>query len=314
MKFLEREQILELCAPARAEPLARVAFDWFVILLAATLAWRISGVAAFLAALVLIGNRQHGLLVLMHEASHGRLWPTKNGNACIGELFCAWPLFIGLRDYRERHAAHHLYANSDLDPDFRGERFPRTRGELLRSILKDLCGGSALAQISAFARSKRAAGWRYRALQWGYYATLAAALTAFGLWKPFLLFWILPRFTWVNVALRLRAVADHAGTQHHRAPFDTRTLIPTFVDRLVWAPHSCSYHIGHHLYPKVPCFRLKRLHALLMDHPEFRRHAHITFGLRGLLREIPAKSSDIARLEAKGLDFTRTRPQRKALA
>jgi fatty acid desaturase len=74
------------------------------------------------------------------------------------------------------------------------------------------------------------------------------------------------------------------GNQH---PFDTRSVVPNWFDRLFIAPRNSSYHLGHHLYTGVPWFNLKRLHRELMKVDEIRARARVTHGFWRLLWEFP---------------------------
>ena len=44
---------------------------------------------------------------------------------------------------------------------------------------------------------------------------------------------------------------------------NTRTTIPRWWERLVFAPNYVNYHLEHHFMASVPCYRLKEMHALL---------------------------------------------------
>lgn len=315
LKFLSPDQILSLNKEAKYLPTLLILVDWAIIFSIAWLCSHFFSFYSYIAAVIVIGVRQHALMVMMHDAAHLSLAPSKKWNDFMGDAFCAWPFFISLRDYRRRHMAHHLFANSNDDPDFLRERFPRTRRELLSTLVRDALGLSALAQITKVFETRGQLPVSYRMRQVTYYAT-AAVVIGFGhLWRPFMLFWIVPRLTWVNIALRIRAVADHAGTQHLPRPYDVRSVEASVWDRLLWAPHHCSYHIGHHLYPRVPCFRLKGLHKKLMESPEFREHARVCRGFRGLWKDLPSNLDAVSGIETiTGLTFTQPLPEKHALA
>ena len=42
-----------------------------------------------------------------------------------------------------------------------------------------------------------------------YYVAAVAVLTYFGWWLEFLLFWVVPLVTWLQVILRIRSIAEH---------------------------------------------------------------------------------------------------------
>jgi len=68
----------------------------------------------------------------------------------------------------------------------------------------------------------------------------------------------------------------------------TRTIEPSWIDRLLFSSHGVTYHIEHHLFPSVPCSNLEQLHGVLMEDEQYRREAHITRGFGGMFRELMA--------------------------
>jgi fatty acid desaturase len=61
------------------------------------------------AGVAIIGGRQLGLSVLMHEAALWLLFKGQKANVRAGGWLCAWPLGADLKFYRRRHhLEHHL--------------------------------------------------------------------------------------------------------------------------------------------------------------------------------------------------------------
>ncbi|MBW3599736.1 MAG: fatty acid desaturase, partial [Planctomycetes bacterium] len=100
--------------------------------------------------------------------------------------------------------------------------------------------------------------------------------------------------TLMNLFNRLRATAEHVGAPWTHELNSTRTVVPTWLERLTIAPMNVSYHLEHHLFPSVPGPNLDKLHRLLMEDESFREHAHITRGYTGVVRELmtPKVSGD----------------------
>ena len=62
------------------------------------------------AAIVVIGARQFGLAVLMHEAAHWRLFRHAKVNDQVARWLCACPVgAVALALYRRRHHQHHRH-------------------------------------------------------------------------------------------------------------------------------------------------------------------------------------------------------------
>ena len=62
---------------------------------------------------MVIGTRQLGLAILMHDAAHGLLHPNRRINDVVGLWLCS----STLRDYRPYHLQHHRYVQQAEDPD-----------------------------------------------------------------------------------------------------------------------------------------------------------------------------------------------------
>jgi fatty acid desaturase len=302
---LTPETLKTLSKQNLAKSLSLVAFDWAVIAGTIALTQNFWSLPLYLLAVLVIGNRQHGLLILMHDSSHFRFSRNRKLNDFFGEFLTAWPLFIRMKAYREKHLAHHKNPNTEMDPDFREDRYPQTRKQILIKLLGDGLALNTLQQFEEIKRLKTETSTTYKTLRISFYLALAVALTVTGTWKPYLLFWIVPSFTWLKVVLRLRAISDHTGVQAKEKPFDTRTIVPTLMDRIFLAPHSCSFHVGHHIYAAVPCYNLGKLHKAIMSHPEMGPKVHISKGYVNMLMEFPWSQEDIATFEkTKGLNFT----------
>ena len=115
-------------------------------------------------------------------------------------------------------------------------------------------------------------------------------VTHFRLWPMFLLLWVVPILTWLKMIMRVRSIAEHFAVENDHACTQSRTTLPSFLERVFVAPRHVNFHLEHHLYPSVPFFRLPQLHAVLMKDPVFQSRAHITSTYRGVLRECVGSS------------------------
>ena len=90
-------------------------------------------------------------------------------------------------------------------------------------------------------------------------------LTALGHWPLYLLLWVLPLATWYQLASRVRDTDEHAMVGDAGDPLrNTRTIPAGLLERAFLAPYWVSYHLEHHLFVFVPCWRLRAVHALLL--------------------------------------------------
>lgn len=252
--------------------LALVAHAWAVILLAAlaAMAWPV----LLPLSVMIIGGRQLGLAILMHDAAHGALHPDPRVNDWVGEHLTGG----GLQKYRDYHLKHHKYAQQAEDPDLSlSAPFPITGRSLRRKILRDLTGQTYYKQRWAglVERLMRTRGrTRLQVLLQAlkdrrrFFLGLAVtlALTAplgYG-WAWFAL-WLVPQATWLPMITRLRNIAEHACVAANEPdPLrQARTTRAGLLARALLAPYYVNYHCEHHMFMYLPCYRLPEAHALL---------------------------------------------------
>jgi fatty acid desaturase len=241
-----------------------VAHAWAVIagamaLYAAWPSWLTLAVAV-----PVIGGRQLGLAVLMHEAAHWLLFPGHPANARVGAWLCANPVGGDLRAYRRRHHLHHRHTGGPEDPDLDLGAATRGRRRVFwLGVARDLSGLTACAWVL------RQRPWRTDAPPLRGVllanAVLFGALAAIGQWPLYLLLWLLPLATWYPLAARLRELAEHgrvggAGDTLRNA----RTTAAGWPARALLAPYWVNHHLEHHLLVFVPCWRLRDAHRLLL--------------------------------------------------
>lgn len=233
-------------------------------------------------AVMVIGARQLGLAILMHEAAHGLLHPNARLNAFLGQWLCAAPVGADLDRYRPYHLKHHRHAQQALDPDLiLSAAFPCSPASLRRKIIRDLTGQTFYRQrIAPLLRPRRAgataepAGDDPTAVIGArdLLAHLLANIFILGVFAAtghplgYVLFWLLPLATWFPLATRLRNIAEHAVTTDPDDPFrHARTTRAGVLERLLIAPYWVNYHCEHHLFMWMPCWSLPRAHRLLGD-------------------------------------------------
>src|SRR3989454_8205757 len=118
-----------------------IAIDWGVIGAALALVGRWPRPLTVVVALFLVGGRQLGLAVLMHEAVHRTLFRDRRWNDLVGNWLCAYPVWSDLYPYRPYHLQHHAKTWTEDDPDLQlATPFPVTRASMRRKIWRDLSG------------------------------------------------------------------------------------------------------------------------------------------------------------------------------
>jgi fatty acid desaturase len=93
----------------------------------------------------------------------------------------------------------------------------------------------------------------------------------------YIILWLVPLFTSFAFFMILRQIVQH-GNGGRGWLTNTRTFLVGACIRFSVFPMGQDYHLPHHLYATVPHYRLKRLHAALMDFPEYRDEAVVVEG------------------------------------
>lgn len=252
-----------------------------MVLSAAVAFW---SVPAATLAVVLIAPLQHALFVLAHDAAHYRLYRTRWLNDLVGRV--AGTLGgIPMCAYRVIHRLHHNHLYGPQDPDIALHGgYPRGRAYLAKKLAKDICGVTAWKTYSYFFGSPavniqtntvprplddtsvklREAARRDRWMVLGFHIGMPIAAIAVGWGIYYLVLWVLPLATGMQMILRLRAICEHGALTDFSSPLSAaRTHLPTPWQRFFLFPHHVNYHIEHHLYPAVPYYHLPKLHAAL---------------------------------------------------
>lgn len=230
----------------------------------------------FAASFLIIGSRQHGLAILAHDTAHGVFFENKRLNEFVGKYLFAAPYGGDMIAYRHYHLKHHRYAQSELDPDLPlSAKFPTTKASLMRKFARDVSGltflrlrlaswkmrksGKRMAGTEAFEKSSSAPFFITNAIIFGIFIMVGHP------WL-FLTLWLLPLWTWFFAVLRLRNIAEHGMTTNDDNPLThARTTHANVFERILFAPYWVNYHVEHHAYMYVPCYRLKALHKAMVE-------------------------------------------------
>lgn len=287
---LAPEELKSLSRPSGARASFALLADWAMIAATFALSILVPHPLVWAVCFVFISRQQLALAILMHDGAHRRLFRSFLVNDWLCQTFCAAPLFFSMYSYQKLHLKHHRAPLAADDPDISLiGGYPISKLSLARKLLRDATGVSYFKFIRYFiymARKPKAAPKKLEAdagpselksQSGGKPMPLAAvagsivlvnfamwaALHALGHGRYFLFFWYLPAITSLQVLLRIRGIAEHAGYQPGTDQSrNARTVRPSWQTFLC-APHNVNYHIEHHLYPSVPYFQLPLLHRKL---------------------------------------------------
>ncbi len=271
-----------------------IALDWALVGASFALVAVWPNPLTVVVAIAVIGARQLGFAILMHDAAHRILLRDRRWNDWVGNWLCAYPVYLDVHPYRTYHLKHHAKTWTAEDPDLPlATPFPVTRASLRRKICRDLSGRTGWKRLrytlkgdlgmspGLGQRSQNPGWWSFRGMVVTN-AILLGLLAAFGHPALYLL-WVAAWFTTYSLVTRIRSIAEHAMVPD---PTDelrqTRTTVTRWWERLLIAPNRVSYHLEHHLLMTVPHYHLPRLHRLLRERGAL-DDACVTRGYRAVL-------------------------------
>lgn len=222
---------------------------------------------------------------LVHESDHGTLFRNPRMNQAVGNV-CAFLLGYTRTGHRTAHMDHHLYLNTERDPDIIFSQPGASASSVLRGLLGDLFLLSALKRLLQYSQSDRGtysvSPWRR--LTPGYFLGMArlmvpvcvAQLLLLGLYTAaggrwaYLLLHVGPIMTLYPLQIRVRSIAEHAfeagyGPASPSEAWVTRTSRLNVLERWVVAPLGQHLHYEHHVFPSIPNYNLPRVHRLLVQ-------------------------------------------------
>jgi len=285
-----------------------LALNWAIVLGAMALVAAWPNPLTIIAALFVIGARQLGFAILMHEAAHRSLFGTRWLNDWAGNWLAAYPIWAEVEPYRRYHLVHHARTGTADDPDLGLiTPFPITRASFARKIFRDLSGQTGVKQ--AYAVFLRDIGWNRSSSQRnqgmshgeqpdvGWHKIMPVALTNAALLAglalaghaALYLLWVAAWLTTYRLVTRIRSIAEHALTPDADDLLNnTRTTVASWWERLLIAPNRVNYHLEHHLVMTVPHYKLPRFHRLLRERGVLDR-ACVAHGYLGVLRKAASK-------------------------
>lgn len=290
-QYLTKEEIKSLHEKSNWKAAWEVAKVWLWIIFAFVLAGAYPNPFTILIALFILGGKQLGCAIIMHDASHLSLFKTKRLNETIGNWLGAYPVLQNVKQYRPYHLQHHVATGTDDDPDINLTKgYPTTAKSMLRKFLRDFAGASGIKGIfgvimmhlgylkynlgnliTKIPPSERtfktvvANGWKNLHGPLAFQMILLGILWLSGHAWLYLLWWA-AYITTNNFSLRVRSIAEHSVVEDRNNPLrNTRTTYANFIERILFAPLNVNYHLEHHFMVAAPCYNYPKLHKMLKE-------------------------------------------------
>jgi fatty acid desaturase len=233
-----------------------------------------------------------------HEGFHLSLARSKYVSALLGLFFSSAVVGFLQIGASISHWNHHRYTNQELDPDC--EIFTRFRSALPRILFGRIAANRRYLRNVSMMAFGRPLPYAYKLpFQPGVVAILAWLNVAFSIgwlslyawiavhdWKTACVCIALPMLTSIPYT-GIRSYVEHAGTDVGMF-VDTRTRTAPFFTFYYFGN---NYHLEHHLYPSVPCYRLPAVHTLLVKQGYFdNARVHVEKTIWGAYRHVLGSS------------------------
>lgn len=267
-KTIPRELVKEMHTLDQS-PLRHFAFHVSALTVAglgSLFAWNAGYPLVTFALWAVAGFLGHAIPLASHDASHGTLHPSKRINELLG-LAIGTAIMVPRSVYRYAHAQHHTYIATEKDP----ELWPFTVTTIPRSIrmstaVVEVVFGFVYTPL-LFVRSVVVADnipadqmklinreYALIAVFWG---TIFGTVALTGLWMPFLIGVVGP-WAFAGWLQSLNKYVEHMGMMGVGVVGNTRSVVPQdqLGQSLAEAWQNVAYHGTHHLYAKIPYYKL----------------------------------------------------------
>ncbi|MEH2589308.1 fatty acid desaturase [Bradyrhizobium sp. AZCC 1721] len=259
--FLTEDQLVAVRQRVTWKGAALIAHAWALILGSIALVAWWPNPLTFLLAVGIIGSRQLGLAILMHDGAHGCLSADEKINLTLSQWFCAYPIFAETRAYRRYHLQHHARTQQDDDPDLiLSAPFPITRMSYRRKFFRDITG------------------------QTGYQQRKAQLLNALGPKE-----WPLARARRAFLGKARPAICSQRGVVCW--PHRRRHMVGLSAIVAVAAAHLADGHHPHSQHRRTR--RRSRFERSLAQHPHHARELSRAVVHCTILRQLPSRASSV---------------------
>jgi len=274
---LSKEDIKDLLVMRDWRSWLSVAINWALVFASFALVALWPNPLTVVVALLVIGARQLGFGVLMHEAAHRSLFADRRVNDWVGNWLCAYPVWSDIRPYRPYHLQHHAKNWTTEDPDLvLAAPFPIDKSSFRRKVWRDLSGQTGWKRLKATIRrdlgsSQGRVKRNFDAGMEAFHGVLITngvilAILMLAGHPALYLLWFVAWLTTYSFVMRIRSIAEHAMIPDPSDEMkNTRTTVARCWERLLIAPNCVNFHLEHHLLPTVPHYNLRRMHRMLRE-------------------------------------------------
>jgi len=272
-EILTEEEIASITSKDDFAAARIILFDWFVIISTFVVVGTYTNPLTIVLGIFVLGARQLGFGVVVHETGHRTLFKSPAWNDFVGNWLAGYWVFSNTTVYMKGHIKHHQKAGTEEDPDLKNyQSYPVDRASLKRKFIRDLTGQVGYRRIRSIVRAFSRLNQlddvtrQYLIRSLAVNLAMLVILTLFG--APWLyLIWIAAFVTSHMLVVRIRQIGEHAAVPDLfdlDPRMNTRTVYVGWLQRFFIAPHQINYHLEHHILASVPIYRLEKMHKLLL--------------------------------------------------
>jgi len=263
---LSRADMLRLTTVRNLPNLTKIPLFLGLMVAAGWVAWTTTSPVVLWTAYVALGYLWMGIVTFMHDGTHDTLFARPWLNTAFG-VVAMIPIGVSFIAFQRDHLEHHRYNRSPRDPDAftMGRRgvadFVLFYAYMIAGALLSFVHFNLLYPLKSFNGRQWAMHLFETALKVAAYAALIAWAREHGVLDKTLALWLIPIFIF-SLFNSIRFIAEHYNTPWDQGQLlGTRTIRSNPVHAFFW--NNINWHIGHHIYPKVPWYNLVELHRLL---------------------------------------------------
>lgn len=237
---------------------------------------------------IIAGASMHGICLFTHEGVHGTIHRNTWINNFIGSV-SGYIVLQTLAGYRVLHLKHHKHLNKEGDPGLLKTYVSN------KYVIAAMEWGYLLFGYLAFLSIIPYQGYKQGNKKDQILIVKDLFFILLILWSGIKLLplswvvhgWLIP-MVFVHFMMNIRGMSQHLMLEDHHDPFKGARTIKAhpIVDFFLC---NENYHIEHHLYPSIPWYNLKKVHALIKKDLN-KKQSTIIFSFREFITQFVNKS------------------------
>lgn len=257
----------------------------------------------YLLTIITLGSRQRALATLLHESSHGSITKNRKINHLLGTVFGGWNIFQSWTIYHKSHVIeHHAHiGDADRDPDYKAiidyglYGKDRSKAKLKQYIFNIFFSPSQTLSYIKYLFYNRIYNqlepWKERLIRLIYIFIVLSIIIYTNNFIIFCVYWLVPMFTTANWVGSLIELAEHyplieVASEKNELYYSRNRLNISSIEYFFLGMHEESWHLVHHLFPRMPFYRQAEAHQWLMTDPNYACLQRCTRGWYSIFKEM----------------------------